>query len=638
MKPSITSFALRSLVAMALALSTVAYAATVVEYYNKPLDAYFITGRVNEQALLDTIADYQRTGMTFQAESITSATVGLSKICRFYVSLTTPFTSSHFYGREGAECEGVRQQNTGGFFWEDYDFAVRLATDGRCAAGTTPITRGFRAAAGGKTPNFRFTASAATYDAAIAAGYGPEGAVFCVSSATPATTSTGGSASFTSAVGAATGAPVSQSIDTAGGKISASGTTVRVPKNEFGSSANVTVQTITDTLNGSGTAIQISSSTPWTKSLVVSFPITAADGNPENINLALQNDDGSWTVLGSVADAATGTVTALIPPSSPFSASGVGSDHTKVSSSTGIRVGKLRNLIFTPSSATVKPGASVAFRAYARVDIENYDPQQKSPACTSYREAVRVAEAAAAAGGVDVPYPLASSACNGPVIRDLPFTNDKPGFTREWSLDGPGTLVAGASSGATYIAPGVKPSPNVARVNFTSKNLATTASVLMWAPVTITDVVKTYRGTYSASQEGVAMNGEVTWTLQGDGAGENEGYLLYKATAGTAIITTYFPPCSAPGSVGIEIATMRVKPATAGSALTDVRYDAGLVSNTGSSVCPRTPPNPPDTIPGKYGWQTCSLGGAVSPSDRRLQGSCLAAGAATETWDFIAVD
>jgi hypothetical protein len=637
MKPSITSFALRSLVAMALALSTVAYAATVVEYYNKPLDAYFITGRVNEQALLDTIADYQRTGMTFQAESITSATVGLSKICRFYVSLTTPFTSSHFYGREGAECEGVRQQNTGGFFWEDYDFAVRLATDGRCAAGTTPITRGFRAAAGGKTPNFRFTASAATYDTAIAAGYGPEGAVFCVSGATPATASTGGSGSFTSAVGAATGAPISQSIDAAGGKITASGITVRAPKNEFGSAANVTVQTIADTLNDSGTAIQISSDVPWTKSLVVSFPITAADGNPENINLARQNDDGSWTVLGSVADAATGTVTALIPPSAPLSASAVGSDHTKASSSTGIRVGKLRNLIFTPSSATVKPGASVAFSAYARVDIDRFDAIQKSPACASYRALIRALQAATAPGD-EALVPLSSSACDAAVTLDLPFTNDKPGFTREWSLDGPGTLVAGASSGATYTAPGVKPSPNVARVNFTSKNLATTASVLMWAPVTIADVVKTYRGTYSASQEGVAMNGEVTWTLQGDGTGENEGYLLYKATAGTAIITTYFPPCSAPGSVGIKIATMRVKPATAGSALTDVRYDAGLVSNTGSSVCPRTPPNPPDTIPGKYGWQTCSLGGAVSPSDRRLQGSCLAAGAATETWDFIAVD
>jgi hypothetical protein len=634
MKPSITYFALRSVIAMVLVLSNVAYAATVVEYYNKPLDAYFITGRVNEQTLLDTIAGYQRTGMTFQAETITSATVGLSKICRFYVSLTTPFTSSHFYGREGAECEGVLQQNLGGFSWEDYDFAVRLATDGRCAAGTTPITRGFRPAAGGKTPNFRFTASTATYDAAIAAGYGPEGAVFCVSSATPATTSTGGSASFTSAVGAATGAPVSQSIDAAGGKITAGGITVRAPKNEFASSATVTMQPITDTLNGSGTALQITSSTPWRNALVVSFPFTATDGNPEHLNLAMQADDGSWTVLGSVADAATGTVTALIPPSAPFSASGVASDHTKASSGTGIRVGKLRNLIFTPAAATVKPGASVAFSAYARVDIENYDPQFKSPACARYREAVRVAEAAEAAGGVDVPFPQASSACNAPVIRDLPFTNDKPGFTREWTLDGPGTLVAGGGSGATYTAPGVKPSPNVARVNFTSKNLATTASVLMWAPVTITDVVKTYRGTYSTS--GVyTMAGEVTFELAEVSA---QGVLKYVAINGTATITNVATnECTDPGSVGINKAAAAIflTPPPAGAASSEVSYYGGVLSNQVTVSCvQRGSPPVPYTFPlaGVF-----VVPDGVAPSDRRLQGN-VTDGGVNYTWDFIAVD
>ena len=36
---------------------------TVVEYYNKPLDAYFITGRAAEQQQLDALGDFQRTGM-----------------------------------------------------------------------------------------------------------------------------------------------------------------------------------------------------------------------------------------------------------------------------------------------------------------------------------------------------------------------------------------------------------------------------------------------------------------------------------------------------------------------------------------------------------------------------------------------
>ena len=38
---------------------------TVVEYYAKTLDAYFITGRAAEQAVLDSVGAFERTGMTF---------------------------------------------------------------------------------------------------------------------------------------------------------------------------------------------------------------------------------------------------------------------------------------------------------------------------------------------------------------------------------------------------------------------------------------------------------------------------------------------------------------------------------------------------------------------------------------------
>jgi hypothetical protein len=620
----------RTALIAALAFSAAAHAITVVEYYNKSLDAYFLTGRAAEQTAVDAVADFQRTGMTFQADAIASATPAMTPICRFYIAGTTPFLSSHFYGRKGAECEDLRAKNIAGFTWEDFDFAVQESSSGVCAAGATTVYRSFRTGTGGKTSNHRYTASTATYNAAAAAGYVGEGPVFCVSAATPANVTTGGSA-FTSAVGAATGAPVSQSITSAGGKIIAGGVTVRAPKNEFSSSATVTVQPIADTLNGSGTALQITSSTPWRNALVVSFPITPNGGNPDHLNLAMQADDGSWTVLGSVVNVATNMVTALIPPSAPLGASGVASDHTKASSSTGIRVGKLRNLIFTPAAATVKPGASVAFSAYARVDIENYDPQFKSPACARYREAVRVAEAAEAAGGVDVPFPQASSACNAPVIRDLPFTNDKPGFTREWTLDGPGTLVAGGGSGATYTAPGVKPNPNTARVNFTSKNLATTASVLMWAPVTITEVVKTYRGTYSTSG-GYTMAGEVTYSLAEI---NDQGVLKYVVVNGTASITDYDRECIDPGSVGINQGAIFLTPPPDGAASSEVNYYGVLLSNPVTVSCVRRSSGQPytESFPGG----TFGFAYQVAPSDRRLQGN-VTDGGLNYTWDFIAVD
>jgi hypothetical protein len=166
-----------------------AQAVTVVEYYNKTLDAYFITGRANEQQALDTVADFQRTGMTFQAVAASAAastTPPSTRICRFYISTASPYANTHFYGREGVDCEQIRALNAAGFSWEDYDFALAQPTAGVCPAASTTIYRSFRPAAGGKTANHRYSASAASYASAAAAGYVGEQAAFCAVSATDA--------------------------------------------------------------------------------------------------------------------------------------------------------------------------------------------------------------------------------------------------------------------------------------------------------------------------------------------------------------------------------------------------------------------------------------------------------------------
>lgn len=165
-----------------------AQSVTVVEYYNKALDAHFITGKVPEQTALDAQAGFQRTGMTFQAVSAATAAASLTKICRFYISSTTPYTSSHFYGRQGVDCESIRAQNLAGFAWEDYDFATAQPASGACASGSTAIYRGFRVGANGKTSNHRYSASLANYNAAIATGYVGENIAFCASSATATST------------------------------------------------------------------------------------------------------------------------------------------------------------------------------------------------------------------------------------------------------------------------------------------------------------------------------------------------------------------------------------------------------------------------------------------------------------------
>ena len=161
-----------------------AQSVTVIEYYNKPLDAYFITGRSNEQQTLDAVADFQRTGMSFQAVAANSAPAFTTRICRFYINTASPYASTHFYGREGTDCEQLRARNLAGFTYEDYDFALEQPVSGVCPSTSTTVYRSFRPAAGGKTANHRYSTSPESYVQTTQAGYTGEQAAFCATSAT----------------------------------------------------------------------------------------------------------------------------------------------------------------------------------------------------------------------------------------------------------------------------------------------------------------------------------------------------------------------------------------------------------------------------------------------------------------------
>ena len=158
---------------------------TVIEYYNQSLDAYFITARSNEQALLDTAAGFSRTGTRFVANAAVDATAAQTRICRFYISGVSPFVSSHFYGVESTDCTMLLANTPAGFSFEGYDFAVAPPdSSGACPANSRlPVYRAFRAAAGGKTPNHRYTASLTEYNRMLAQGWAGEGVVYCTTAA-----------------------------------------------------------------------------------------------------------------------------------------------------------------------------------------------------------------------------------------------------------------------------------------------------------------------------------------------------------------------------------------------------------------------------------------------------------------------
>lgn len=170
-------------------------AATVVEYYNKTIAAYFLTGRADEQAALDSVADFQRTGMTFIATAAASASVDQDRVCRYRISVTgsnsavapaSPF-SSHFYGLT-ADCSTVASFNLPNFSNEGFDFAVTRPVSGACpASAPVGVYRALRSSSQVSVPNHRYSVDLQTYNSMLAQGWSGEGIAFCVPSATSPT-------------------------------------------------------------------------------------------------------------------------------------------------------------------------------------------------------------------------------------------------------------------------------------------------------------------------------------------------------------------------------------------------------------------------------------------------------------------
>lgn len=162
-------------------------AVTVVEYYNKGIAAYFLTGRQDEQTQLDAIADFQRTGMSFVASASAGAIAPLAPVCRYRIDLPNSAFSSHFYGLP-ADCaliaSAVLNGQVNNFFNEGLDFAIEKPTATGCPASSpVAIYRTLRTQSPVDTPNHRYTTSPASYLEMLDRGWVGEGAVFCAKSA-----------------------------------------------------------------------------------------------------------------------------------------------------------------------------------------------------------------------------------------------------------------------------------------------------------------------------------------------------------------------------------------------------------------------------------------------------------------------
>ena len=153
---------------------------TIVEFYNRQLDHYFITWISQEISALDrgVIGGGQRTGRFFKVWRTPEA--GTSPVCRFYIP--PEFGNSHFFGRGTDECTQTGLRNPS-FVLEDAAFMyVVLPIDGTCPGGTQPVYRVF---SNRPDANHRYMTDPAERDAMVANGWlaegdGPTLVVMCV--------------------------------------------------------------------------------------------------------------------------------------------------------------------------------------------------------------------------------------------------------------------------------------------------------------------------------------------------------------------------------------------------------------------------------------------------------------------------
>lgn len=180
----------RILVTLGVAFATTTFAQTpvsVVEYYNKSIASYFLTGRATEQATLDATPAFMRTGVSFVATAAAGAAAPLDSVCRYRINVTGSTFSSHFYGLT-ADCAVIAALNLPNFFNEGLDFAVETPTAGTCPASSpVPIYRALRTITPVDVPNHRYSVSASAYQEMLTRGWVGEGVVFCGRSATPET-------------------------------------------------------------------------------------------------------------------------------------------------------------------------------------------------------------------------------------------------------------------------------------------------------------------------------------------------------------------------------------------------------------------------------------------------------------------
>ncbi len=151
----------------------------VVEFYNEPLNHYFLTAVPEEIAAIEQGVvgpNWLRTGLSFRSFAAGAAAAGLSDVCRFF---GTPGRgpSSHFYTADAAECTLVKANPR--WLYENIAFRALLPSAGACPAATAPVVRFFWPGQDVAQSRHRYVVDAQELARMRATAWLEEGPVFC---------------------------------------------------------------------------------------------------------------------------------------------------------------------------------------------------------------------------------------------------------------------------------------------------------------------------------------------------------------------------------------------------------------------------------------------------------------------------
>ena len=261
-----------------------------------------------------------------------------------------------------------------------------------------------------------------------------------------------------------------------------------------------------------------------------------------------------------------------------------------------------------PDSATVHVGKTVTLVPWARQSTEHCPPQP--PCDPSLRDDC-----------------LLAPPCSRPVIQDLPFTNDKPGYTRTWYVNDEvggnstvGTMSQNSPAGATYTAPATKPSPATVEVMFGSSSDAQgSGMVFITSDVTITDgysISVTFTSTafpvcdWMVADVDDFFSVDVVPDANGDGGYTLDKFINTKATVQNEKQAPTVAPASATGDASFDMFDADGGQVTVISGPGGDEFMVEVTGTSTGSTCTLTPQyGPPTTVPSK------TVPGAVVPVD-----------------------